>query len=332
MNFFVQFLSMVYRTDLLTMNCLTSADNVDPVDQVVKMSELLAQYGPLLVVLAVILIVFIAVIFVLLISHSKLMNQMLKTHGGKEHSVEETILIKLADAIFSKASKSNEDKEEEEEEVKDKELYDKVKTLISKTSSETVNSEPTISNPSDEEYQHDLVGAFIDVNMTLKDATREALHDLHCSRIGIYVFHNGNKSMLGLPFFKMSCVHEWNNTGLNSVRSRAHSDMPLHLFNDFIEDLWKYGFYKTQNIDISIQQYSSIREFVAYSDTKSLYFVAIRDHDDITSGFVVAEFNKVDTFESDVARDEFVRKILDRMAIKVQPIVGSKYVYHRHKP
>lgn len=336
MNFFVQFLSMASKANFSALSVQnTSMDSVDVTEPVNKFAYMIEHYGALIVMLAVILCIFVIVIIAMLRSHSKLMNQVIKDHGGKEHSLEGNILLKLADALINhhKTTKSETatlDKPKDVNEMTDEELLESVKEMLSNASAKPAEHSRKREEMqiNDESYHHDLLGAFIDVHAVLKDASRETLRELRCSRVAIYVFHNGNKSMFGLPFFKMSCVHEWGLTGANTPRSRAHTDLPLHLFNDFIEDLWRYGYYKAQNVDIAIQKDNSIREFVAYSDTKALYFAAIKDKDGIISGFVVAEFDEFDTFESDENRDNFVKGALDRMAIQVQPIIGSPYVYH----
>lgn len=334
MNFFVQFLSMASKANSFALAADVSTTDVTTL--VDSYADMLSKYGPLIGMLAVILFVFVIVIITMLKSHSKLMNQVIKDHDGKEHGLEENILLKLADALLNrhkyikeKGTSELENKlDKDPNNMTDKELLECVKEMLTSTMEKPAEIAKKKEEAGEDAYHHDYLGAFIDVNTILKDASREALRELKCSRIAIYVFHNGNKSMFGLPFFKMSCIHEWGITGMNTPRSKAHTDLPLHLFNDFIEDLWRYGYYKAQNVDIAIQKDNSIREFVAYSDTKALYFAAIRDKDGIISGFVVAEFDNVETFESDENRDRFVKLTLDRMAIQVQPIVGSPYVYH----
>lgn len=333
MNFFVQFLSMASKANSLSVSTdVSTTDVTTPVNNFAKMLD---TYGPLIAMLAVILFLFVIVIVAMLRSHSKLMNQVIKDHGGDNHSLEENILLKLADALINRHKDNESEKGPHEpkkdvHDMTDEELLETVKEMLTSATSKPAE----ISQKKEEaanDYHHDYLGAFIDVNAVLKDASREAVRELKCSRIAIYVFHNGNKSMFGLPFFKMSCIHEWGITGMNTPRSKAHTDLPLHLFNDFIEDLWRYGYYKAQNVDLAIQKDNSIREFVAYSDTKALYFAAIRDKDGIISGFVVSEFEEFDTFESDENRDIYVKSILDRMAIQVQPIIGSPYIYHPDK-
>ena len=105
--------------------------------------------------------------------------------------------------------------------------------------------------------------------------------------------------------------------------------MPLHLFNDFIEDLWRDGIYKSENVDETIKVDPSIKEFISFSKTKSLYIMAIKNDSDAITGFVVAEFNNTDTFEHDEARDEEINTVLVEMIRKISPIVSNRYVFKK---
>lgn len=334
MNFFVQKLSMA--SVAASLSTTDNFENTDIVTPVHDFAGILESYGPLIGVLAVILFVFVILVIAMLRSHSKLMNQVIKDRSKDKHSLEENVLLKLADALINRHrdSKSNEVLNEPPKDINamsDEELLNCVKEMLTNATAKPEEVAVKKTEADYEDYHRDYLGAFIDVNAVLKDASREAVRELRCSRIAIYVFHNGNKSMFGLPFFKMSCVHEWGVNGTNTPRSKAHTDLPLHLFNDFIEDLWRYGHYRAQNVDLAIQKDNSIREFVAYSNTKALYFTAVKDSDGIINGFVVAEFESFDTFESDENRNKFVKSVLERMAIQVQPIIGSPYIYHPEK-
>ena len=122
-------------------------------------------------------------------------------------------------------------------------------TINSETNSKEQNTiQQRERQNNDPDYYHkDILKSYIDINMALKDASRNCQDKINCDRLAIYVFHNGNKSFHGLPFFKMSCVHEWNRMRINSLRGKSHMNMPLHLF-DFVADLYKDGFFKNLNI------------------------------------------------------------------------------------
>ena len=107
--------------------------------------------------------------------------------------------------------------------------------------------------------------------------------------------------------------------------------MPLHLFNDFIEDLWRDGVYKSENVDETIKTDPSIKEFISFSKTKSLYIMAIKNDSDAITGFVVAEFDNIETFEHNETRDSEINTILVEMIRKISPIVSNRYVFKKDK-
>ena len=59
--------------------------------------------------------------------------------------------------------------------------------------------------------------------------------------------------------------------------------------------------------------------------------IAIKDNDGVITGFVVAEFNDVDTFEHDETRNNEVYSIINDMIQRIAPIVSNKYVFKNNK-
>ena len=288
----------------------------DAVDAVDKLSGTINEYGLAVVIMAVFFIIFLLLVFLILRSNSKMMTHFLK-HQNRNDNFEEELLSKFVDtALEAKLGGGVTDK-----------IVNEVKQAVApiQQSMDSINS----TQLEEDAIHKDLVGAYIDVNMAFKDASRSTLANLNCARVAIYVFHNGNKSMHGLPFFKMSCIHEWTNMGSNTLRGKSHIEMPLHLFADFIEDLWKNGVYKSENVAKSIENDISLNEFVAYSKTKALYIDAIKDDNNVIAGFVVAEFENEDTFETDECRDREVKQALDKMVMKVGPILTYHHISNK---
>ncbi len=297
---------------LLSSTTSPNDENIsDTVNAIDTLSGTISEYGVPIVIMAVFFIIFLLLVFLILRNNAKMMSHIT---GRQNHSeqFEEELLSKLVDSALE-AKLGNNMAEKIADEVK------QAVAPIQQTAESMSNTQIT-----EDAIHKDLVGAYIDVNMAFKDASRSALSELDCARVAIYVFHNGNKSMHGLPFFKMSCIHEWTNRGSNTLRGKSHVDLPLHVFTDFIEDLWKNGIYKSENIEKSITTDISLNEFVAYSKTKALYLNAIRDDNNVIAGFVVAEFENEDTFESNSQRNDEVKGILDKMVMKVSPML----IYH----
>lgn len=287
------------------------------VDAVDKMSKAIIEYGPLVVLLSIFFLIFIILIVVVLKSNHRLTTQIMN-RNNTNGKLEEEVIKKFVNGALSELTKDQDIEGAIARQLKP--LEDAISHM---------NHEHDYDDEND--YHRDLVGAYIDVNMAFKDASRTALKDLKCDRVGIYIFHNGNESMLGLPFFKMSCIHEWTSTGTNTLRGKSHSSMPLHLFNDFIEDLWRDGVYKSENVDETIKTDPSIKEFISFSKTKSLYIMAIKNDSDAITGFVVAEFDNIETFEHNETRDSEINTILVEMIRKISPIVSNRYVFKKDK-
>lgn len=300
---------LIFFKALAAEDALTGEGLSNAVNGVDTLSGTISKYGLPIVIMAVFFIIFLLLVFLILHNNAKMMKQLVE-HQNHSDKTEEELLSKLVDsALESKIVES-----------------DKGPKNNINNNNEDINagSDSSKQQITEDAIHKDLVGAYIDVNMAFKDASRSALQDLNCARVAIYVFHNGNKSIHGLPFFKMSCVHEWTNKGSNTLRGKSHMDLPLHVFSDFIEDLWKNGVYKSEDVEKSAKNDMSLCEFTAYSKTKALYLDAIKDDKGLIAGFVVAEFEDVDTFETDKNRDHQVKKVLDNMIMKISSIL----IYH----
>ena len=200
------------------------------------------------------------------------------------------------------------------------------------TSATSQNIQQSSSNQqsSINDYHNDIVGAYIKVSLELKDICRTVDLKLGCSRVAIYVFHNGNSSLYGLPFFKMSCISEYmSHSDIHTMRGRTHIDMPLHIFNDIVETLYRNNVYLSQNIEETAKNDDCIEEFVRYSNVKALIAKGIDNKDGALAGFIVAEFADVDTFETDEKRYDIVMDVLKEASGSAKVLIGDKYVYDK---
>lgn len=317
----MNYIAYIVKQFFLTSTVTNGID--DSSDAVVSISEAISEYGPLIVIMAVFIVVFILMAALILRNNAKMMNQIMNDKDAAETVNQQMIEKFVTAALENHGVNSTNDSIETLTLLKD------IKSSLDELDDQKKKDEKSDSQSDSDDYHKDIVGAYIDVNMAFKDASRKTLSILDCQRVGIYVFHNGNNSMHGLPFFKMSCIHEWTNRGYNTLRGKSHTDMPLHLFNDFIEDLHNNGIYRSQDVSKSIENDPSLEEFIEFSHTKALYLVAIKDADGILVGFVIAEFENVDNFEDDPARDKFIRENLNAMVFNVSPFIANKYIYKR---
>lgn len=312
MNFYNQPL----LSTILTADAMPNIDISNAANGVINISEAISKYGVAIVILAVFFVVFMILIVLMLYSNTRMINSIMSNNANSSKQDQE-IISKFVDSTLEAKGISGKN---EIVNTLTHELDERLHPIEEALKKNNEDSEKK------DDYHKDLVGAYIDINMAFKNISRTTMNQLGCDRIAIYIFHNGNKSMYGLPFFKMSCIHEWTSLGNNTLRGRSHMDMPLHLFNDFIENLHKYGVYKAENIEVAKQKDPSIEGFVSYSNTKSLYLVAIKNDDGIISGFVATEFDHIDTFEKDDKRDTDIRCIIDNMISKIAPIVSNPYI------
>lgn len=317
MNYVIQPLSTFLTSDM------PNVDISNVTTGVVNISEAISKYGVAIVIMAVFFVIFMILIVIMLYSNTKMINQIIASKSASDQQ-DQTIISKFIDNALDAKGVSSKD---EIVNTLSNELKESLTPITQKLEAMSKNEDHSEEDKND--YHKDLVGAYIDINMAFKDISRETFTSLNCDRIAIYVFHNGNKSIHGLPFFKMSCIHEWTIHGTNTLRGKSHMDLPLHLFNDFIENLYQVGYYCTEDISAGKKDDPSIEEFVSYSGTKSLYLMAIKDNENSLAGFVSAEFNHVETFEHDELRGRHVRIILENMVSHIAPIIGNKYIYKR---
>lgn len=333
---------MNYLKSLLTAGSDVIADiatgAATAADGVTGISKALHDYGPLIVIFSIFIILFLGMALMILRSNSKLMDRVLKKDESSE-ALDQTIITKFVESVLTKYTSSNNSNAKSETEKIVSQLNNSLQEATKKLADDihgiTSNAVQTQnqkvedhhSNNNNDDYHKDIVGAYIDVNMAFKDASRTCLNKIRADRLGIYVFHNGNTSMCGLPFFKFSCIHEWTNNGNGTIRGKYHNDIPLQYFNDFIEDLWKHGEYKTTDIKKAIEEDPSLEEFVAYSQVKALYILGVYDANSKLAGFIISEFNNPEDFDTNEYRKKEILEGLHEMSTKIAPIIGNHYIY-----
>lgn len=282
--------------NLMALSADTSNAN-EPVDHAVKtvgsMAKVIDEYGGYIAILSLFIIILVITVITIIWINTKLMKQELEEKLALLSSQKDQN-EKLVDHLLKdNSSKDTEDEEETEDDIRRK-------------------------------NRKDFVSTYIDINLILKDAVRSASGELNAERVGIYVFHNGNQSIHGLPFFKVSCMHEWNKAGSLAMKTRAyrsvtHQSIPLYLLSDIVESIYSKKYYFVTNIQDKIDSVQSLQTFVDHSDIQTMYMLAISDDDDNIAGFVIAEFKEIINFE-----DEAMNKIKHTLEITrdtVKPVV-----------
>lgn len=262
-----------------------STDQQQLTQNVEGVAKIIDEYGPYITILAVFIILFIIVVFAMVSFSNKLIKS----------SLEEKL------NLLNNQSKQNE-------------------KLI-----DYITDDDKDNEDSGEKRKRDLVGTYIDINLILKDAVRTASNELGAERVAIYVFHNGNKSIHGLPFFKVSCINEWSKNGSVAMKTKAyrsitHHSMPLYIISEIVENIYEYGEFYESSIKSKRINEDYLQAYLEYSDIDSMYALVIKDSNDNIAGFVVAEFKENKNFYDELIRKP-IQEVLERMSNTVKPVV-----------
>lgn len=256
----IQFLSATESVTTSDLN--TDVDGV--VGGITTLADSISKNGPVIVICAVFIVLFILIFLLFIKINNSMFKNMIDQINSKNQE-NSTVTQKLLNHVLD----DDDDDNEETHESKDKE--DRTK------------------NTEQQHHSRDLVGLYIDYTTAFKRESKNVINTLRCDRVAVYVFHNGNQSLYGLPFIKMSCVYEDTIKGSMTIRGKTHMNLPLHLFNDFIENLYRDGEFAGNIDDIEIYD-NSIREFLALSDAKAVFMRAIKKSDGSLAGFTACEF------------------------------------------
>ena len=177
-----------------------------------------------------------------------------------------------------------------------------------------------------ENKQNTLVSGSSIASMTMNDASRIVMGKIHCDRIGVYVFHNGNKTQFGFPFVRMSCVNEFTMKGMSTtIRGLSHSGLPLHAFSNIVRCLIDNGEYIIGNVYDHglVSGDEQIINFISGSPIQSIFALAINDDRENIAAFTVAEFREAQNFSDHDFYDK-VKNSLEIMNESIRSIVISK--------
>ena len=170
-------------------------------------------------------------------------------------------------------------------------------------------------------HQEQLVNIFQKLRKIIKDDLSNTMSNTGACRIALYLLHNGQKSTGGVDFLKTSCVGEKVLIG-SGIKEHIlnHSNIPLNILDNMIENLVDNGKYIVMNDEETMQTARS--QFISSSKIRYSYMVSIYDYTNNMLGFVLAEYDHVYTKnESD---KEYAA--LKELADKIAPILSfSEY-------
>lgn len=280
--------SIAQIADSTNVNTIEGGETVEAISGV---SKLVHEYGSEIVIISVFILLLIAFCIFILKMVNKMFNEISSgTKNGNNFNQE--IITKILDDYLEK--KNQNDKKEKHDEIENKQ-----NTLVSGSS---------ISS------------------MTMNDASRIVMGKIHCDRIGVYVFHNGNKTQFGFPFVRMSCVNEFTMKGMSTtIRGLSHSGLPLHAFSNIVRCLIDNGEYIIGNVYDHglVSGDEQIINFISGSPIQSIFALAINDDRENIAAFTVAEFREAQNFSDHDFYDK-VKNSLEIMNESIRSIVISK--------
>lgn len=284
---------MPFRAQLLQSTYL-GATTTSSSDEVSTLAKLMAEYGTEVVIIAVFLILIGLFAFAII----RILNKLVET------------LIKQNQQILNKISGVEDDKPDEK------------KTDEKKKKDESKKEEKKDSPKEKEEPKLGLVANNIYINKIFNEVSKKIIADLKCDRIGIYVFHNGNKTPYGYSFVKMSCIYEQTLRGTTTNRGINHQGLPLHVFTNIIDCLMRNGEYIIGNVYNHgiISADEQILNFINGSRTKALFAISVKDDNKEVAGFIIAEFDNEQDFSNN---DNYTkaRNSLRTMSDTIRPII-----------
>ena len=280
--------SIAQIADSTNVNTIEGGETVEAISGV---SKLVHEYGSEIVIISVFILLLIAFCIFILKMVNKMFNEISSgTKNGNNFNQE--IITKILDDYLEK--KNQNDKKEKHDEIENK--------------------------------QNTLVSGSSIASMTMNDASRIVMGKIHCDRIGVYVFHNGNKTQFGFPFVRMSCVNEFTMKGMSTtIRGLSHSGLPLHAFSNIVRCLIDNGEYIIGNVYDHglVSGDEQIIKFISGSPIQYIFALAINDDRENIAAFTVAEFREAQNFSDHDFYDK-VKNSLEIMNESIRSIVISK--------
>ena len=312
---------LIYST--ITSDGITPIESpAESIDSAIKLAEALEKYGPFLTGIAILCTIFMLIITVAIVIffYDKICNS---KKGERIFGFSEKIVEKAIANFFEK--NNNEENADQLVSINDKETRSLVNECMTKL--DNINSKLELIKPAQkQEVSKDRLKNYWKARDEFTNASKACISVLGCSRVSIYLFHNGNKSLYGFPFFKITCVYDLTSSGSKTYASESHIDCPLNIYG-FINDLYISGTYINYNIDKTKEENEKnhiddrgILTFLQYSETKSIYIEAIKTDNDALCGFAAIEFNNAHDSADDINND-YIMRSMESYIKTIKPII-----------
>jgi len=116
-------------------------------------------------------------------------------------------------------------------------------------------------------------------------------HDTGADRVGVYQYHNGERSIANNPFLKFSCTHENLKQTARSVQ-KYMTNMPISIFGEWNRSIFDGKSVACNNIN-DLQSVSDMRtaqQTLRVNGVVSIYLFPLRDPVGRTFGFGTIEY------------------------------------------
>lgn len=296
----------------------------EAIDSAIKLAEALDKYGPFLTCIGILCVIFVFVIIttIIVFLYDKICNS---KKGERIFGFSEQIVQNAMQKFFQKNSSENPDQQVVS--INDEKTRSLVDQCVKKLDIITTNLEAfkPMQKP---EVNKDRLKNYWKARDEFNNASKTCLSILECTRVSIYVFHNGNKSLYGFPFFKITCIYDLTSASTKSFASKNHVNCPLNIYG-FVGDLYTEGTYVNYNIEETRKANKEkniddkgILTFLEFSNTESVYMKAITTDDDKEAlcGFAAVEFNNPHK-PDDTINNNYIMKTMDNYIKTIKPII-----------
>lgn len=152
---------------------------------------------------------------------------------------------------------------------------------------------------------------------------RHLRSDIRADRIMVFQYHNGSHNISGVDFAKMSCTHEVVKPGLKSVQQEL-LNLPVSAYMSLTDAAFgKENTYIPRTTVFSKYDISTY-EFFKNHRAKSAVVLPITDDDDNIFGFIVVEYMRITTFNS-----QELRMLLFNMVERISAMLDSSPTVER---
>lgn len=265
----------------------------ETVREVNAVAGVLDQYGPVIGVLSVFLLIFICVIFYLVKSHQKTVEKLMTDN----------------ETLVKNITSSN-------------------KRMLENVLKETVQQQAPVQVELTPHIEKKLMSTFMRMNESLKDRCKNYLEKTTADRTAIYLFHNGTYTSHGFPFFKFSCICEQISKGSFS-RMKEHHEFPVNLMGDIVGLLMEKGGYaEFGEITKGSKPIDPVIYKLLTKESNGFILCSIFDSCNNIMGFVLAEFSRSNLSETNIKKRT---SALDDMAASVSPILEFSDANNQYK-